>query len=73
MAYFSHVRGVLSLKSSITSLPAGSSPMLTSRKTRGRAMEEVRIIGGRRFADRSSVAVDLVGQLRVGLELGVQN
>lgn len=33
--YFSAVRGHLSAKSSMTSRPTGSSPMLTSRKQRG--------------------------------------
>ena len=37
--YFSHVLGVLSTKSSTASLPAGSSPMLTSRNARGRCTE----------------------------------
>ena len=35
LAYFSQVLGVLSVNSSIISLPAGSSPMLTSKKTLG--------------------------------------
>ena len=38
MPYFSHVFGVLSVKSSIVSLPAGCSPMTMSRKHLGRAM-----------------------------------
>ncbi len=36
ISYFSAVFGVLSVKSSMVNLPAGCSPMLTSRKTRGR-------------------------------------
>jgi len=32
VTYFSHVFGVLSLKSSITRRPAGSEPIVTSRK-----------------------------------------
>jgi len=36
VSYFSVVFGVLSMKSSMVNLPAGCSPTLTSRKTRGR-------------------------------------
>ena len=37
--HFSHVLGVLSTKSSMVSLPTGSSPMLMSRNARGRCMD----------------------------------
>lgn len=36
LTYFSHVLGVLSVKSSMVTRPAGLLAMLTSKKTRGR-------------------------------------
>ena len=65
---FSHVLGVLSANSSIVSLPAGSSPMFTSRKTRGLdavAMYEWRLLGSVRAEDDFPLQIikSIAGQL----------
>lgn len=44
-AYFSHVLGVLSVKSSIVIRPAAEVPIWMSRKTRGRLMVVVMVCG----------------------------